>query len=85
MHRCFLIPELVEQICEEVNNSNTGGKDRKTLVALAQTRKLFQEPALNLVWHTLESFEPVVKCLPSDMWELKEDRGVFVLVSLLES
>lgn len=85
MHRCFLVPELVQHICEEINNSRARGRARKTLVALAQTRKLFQEPALNLVWHTLERLEPLVKCLPSDVWELRKTHGgVFVLVSLLD-
>ncbi|KAJ3514666.1 hypothetical protein NMY22_g14661 [Coprinellus aureogranulatus] len=39
-------------------------------MALAARR--FTEPALDVRWHTIWSFMPIIACLPADLWTLKD-------------
>ncbi|KAJ7622703.1 hypothetical protein B0H17DRAFT_1289823 [Mycena rosella] len=64
MHRGLRIPEVVELICGEAKFS--------TLVALAQTCQALQPPALSVLWRDQSDLMPLLKCLPSDLWELEE-------------
>lgn len=75
MHRCLLIPEMVHLICEEIDA--TPGQSL-TLISLAGTCQFFKDPALNLLWATLPSILPLVKCLPSNVWSAKpyQERGI---------
>lgn len=41
----------------------------KTLVALALSCRALSEPALDLIWSTLPSLVPLVRTLPSDLWQ----------------
>lgn len=79
-HRCLLIPEIVQLISGEVDTSFHGVEKRKALSALAQTCRSFQEPALNLLWHTLHSIKPLIMCMPSNLWKLKKKERVEYLV-----
>ncbi|KAG1777764.1 hypothetical protein EV702DRAFT_1100692 [Suillus placidus] len=49
----------------------------RTLPALASTCRAFEHPALNALWRDLQSVEPLVKCLPSDLFSI--DQGCVVL------
>ncbi|KAJ7131623.1 hypothetical protein C8R46DRAFT_658505 [Mycena filopes] len=63
MHRSWQIPEVVDLIC--------GVADFPTLAALAQTCQAFQPPALALLWEKQTDFLRLLKCMPSDVWELE--------------
>ncbi|KAF9465369.1 hypothetical protein BDZ94DRAFT_1320423 [Collybia nuda] len=73
MHRCLLIPEIVRLICSEVDRSFVGAERRRTVKALAQTCRLFQEPALDILWRKLDSLTPLIKCIPSGLWGLERE------------
>ncbi|KAJ7794876.1 hypothetical protein B0H14DRAFT_3556183 [Mycena olivaceomarginata] len=62
MHRGLLIPEVVELIC--------GVADFPTLSSLAQTCQTFQPPALAVLWETQFGLMQLLKCMPSDLWEV---------------
>jgi hypothetical protein len=64
MHRGLHIPEVVELIC--------GVAEFSTLAALAQTCQAFQPPALSVLWRDQSDWMQLLKCLPSDLWELIE-------------
>ncbi|KAG2342864.1 hypothetical protein BDR05DRAFT_963668 [Suillus weaverae] len=49
---------------------------RKSLPALASTCRAFKHPALNALWRDLQSVEPLVKCLPSDLFSIVQGRVV---------
>jgi hypothetical protein len=49
---------------------------RRSLPALASTCRAFKHPALNALWRDLQSMEPLVKCLPSDLFSIDEDDRV---------
>ncbi|KAG1906734.1 uncharacterized protein F5891DRAFT_941305 [Suillus fuscotomentosus] len=44
--------------------------ERVTLPALASACRAFQSPALNVLWRDLHSMEPLVRCLPTDLFRL---------------
>jgi hypothetical protein len=47
-----------------------------TLPALASACRAFQSPALNVLWRDLHSVEPLLRCLPADLFGF--DRGCTV-------
>ncbi|KAF6753330.1 hypothetical protein DFP72DRAFT_902766 [Ephemerocybe angulata] len=71
MNRCLLIHEILCAICDNLEDSE--------LVSAALTTKAFLEPALNSLWRELDSFRPIVSCLPpmDDIWVVKEGPSSF--------
>ncbi|KAG1781719.1 hypothetical protein EV702DRAFT_603098 [Suillus placidus] len=47
-----------------------------SLPALASTCRAFERPALNILWMDLQSPEPLIKCLPSDLFSIDRERLV---------
>jgi hypothetical protein len=60
MHPALRILEVIDNISLHVGNGS--------LPALASTCRAFENPALNVLWRNLESVEPIVKCLPSELF-----------------
>ncbi|KIK37254.1 hypothetical protein CY34DRAFT_93075 [Suillus luteus UH-Slu-Lm8-n1] len=60
MHPALRILEVLDNISLYVG--------QKSLPALASTCRAFENPALNVLWRNLESVEPIVKCLPSELF-----------------
>lgn len=48
----------------------------KSLPALASTCRIFERPALDVLWKNLQSVEPLVKCLPSDLFGTELSYGI---------
>ncbi|KAG2085475.1 hypothetical protein BD769DRAFT_1618516 [Suillus cothurnatus] len=70
--RCMvMIPELQWKIFQLVHDTLVGSMKKKTLLALALTCKSFSGLALDLLWKKLNSFEPLIRCLPQSLWERK--------------
>ncbi|KAF6764226.1 hypothetical protein DFP72DRAFT_871162 [Ephemerocybe angulata] len=63
MNLCLGVAEIQSLICENL--------DRKSAFAMALTGQVFLEPALNEIWHTVDSFRPLIDCLPDDLWIAK--------------
>ncbi|KAF6753228.1 hypothetical protein DFP72DRAFT_902267 [Ephemerocybe angulata] len=63
MNQCLGVAEIQSLICENL--------DRKSALAMALTAHAFLEPALNEIWHTVDSFRPLIACLPEDLWIAK--------------
>ncbi|KAG1791199.1 uncharacterized protein HD556DRAFT_1445465 [Suillus plorans] len=57
--------------------------ERGTLPALASACLAFQGPALNVLWRDLHSVEPLVRCLPTDLFSF--DRGCTALRKPLDN
>lgn len=65
-------------------------RDTQTLASLARTAKIFLEPALDALWSRIPGIGPLLRLLPSDLWEIhqvvvsdSEERGpLYVLVCL---
>ncbi|KAF9220210.1 hypothetical protein BS17DRAFT_350295 [Gyrodon lividus] len=80
MHPCLNIAEIQERIFEYVRGPvlyegkldyrqrRTISTARRSLAALARTCNSFTEPALDLLWYDLDTFEPLLRSLPSDIW-----------------
>ncbi|KAF6749338.1 hypothetical protein DFP72DRAFT_545480 [Ephemerocybe angulata] len=63
MNQCLGVAEIQSLICENL--------DRKSAFAMALTAHAFLEPALNEIWRTVDSFRPLIDCLPDDLWTAK--------------
>ncbi|KAF8062193.1 hypothetical protein FPV67DRAFT_1654822, partial [Lyophyllum atratum] len=69
MHPCLRIPEILSTIFQNVidrQNWKTPFSGSQTLLNLALTCKLFKEPALDVLWHTIQALQPLIRCLPAD-------------------
>ncbi|KAG1784567.1 uncharacterized protein HD556DRAFT_1451650 [Suillus plorans] len=53
----------------EVIHTVSSHAEHGTLPALASTCHAFQSPALDVLWRNLQSVEPLVKCLPTDLFD----------------
>ncbi|KAF9448667.1 hypothetical protein P691DRAFT_32469 [Macrolepiota fuliginosa MF-IS2] len=84
MHHCLSIPEIFQLISEQVHWCWDGDSGPHPLVSLACTCRAWSEIALDELWCTIDTFTPLVKCMPRDLWRL-EDRLVVLNRSLLTS
>ncbi|KAG1887071.1 hypothetical protein F4604DRAFT_1719966, partial [Suillus subluteus] len=65
MHAALGNLEVIYTICSHTK--------LRSLSALASTCRAFERPALNILWRDLQSLEPLIKCLPCDLFST--DRG----------
>ncbi|KDQ62110.1 hypothetical protein JAAARDRAFT_189482 [Jaapia argillacea MUCL 33604] len=65
MHRCLKIREVLTNIFQYC--PITTYPEQNTLVSLACTCRDFHEPALDLLWHTLEDLVPLLRNMPADL------------------
>lgn len=83
MHNCLRVAELFDRICrlaivsEGHNEWPTAGMS--TLAALCRTCHLFHEPALNILYKSLESLRPLLSCLPTTII-LTEEKAIIVSI-----
>ena len=80
MHRCLQIQEPLSIVFEYVHIPRKALEDdplsASSLARLARTCKAFQDPALDILWHSQYSLVPLLKCLPRDAWAWKEGKFV---------
>ena len=69
MHRCLQIQELLSIIFRYV-------RIQETLARIARTCTDFQDPALNMLWHSQSILLPLYECLPQDAWVIKKKKLV---------
>lgn len=58
--RVFYLPEVLRMLCDELNE--------KDLLSAALTSRTFSEPALDRIWRNIRSLDPIIACLPEDLW-----------------
>jgi hypothetical protein len=76
MHRCLSILEILDLICDnlDVSISVAGPSPRlRTLANLARTCTLFSGPALDALWRTQNSLNPLFGVMPDDLFEPVHD------------
>lgn len=72
--------ELVDAICYHC--------DKTALRSLAVSCLAISDSALNVLWYSISSIAPLIRCMPDDLWEeseASEDRPLRVLVTILEA
>ncbi|KAJ7062594.1 hypothetical protein C8F01DRAFT_1368361 [Mycena amicta] len=79
MHRCLQIPEIAWQVAGHVPESH-----RKTLLALALTCRLFQDPTLDQLWHDpgADTLQYLIACFPPGVMTASLVAGKFVVTLL---
>ncbi|KAG2361191.1 hypothetical protein BDR07DRAFT_1359286 [Suillus spraguei] len=75
MHPALQNSDIIYTICLYIHH--------RSLPALASTCRIFERPALDVLWRNLQSVEPLVKCLPSDLFGT--ELGSTVLVKPLDT
>ncbi|KAJ6476210.1 hypothetical protein C8R45DRAFT_934823 [Mycena sanguinolenta] len=85
MDRALGIVEVVEMICEELGTEDSelgtefdlnllSPKWRCDLARLARTSTIFLHPALNVLWRHQGTILNLLRCMPSDVWDIKITR-----------
>ena len=64
MHACLNVDEIVRLIARELVASEA----KATAVALAGSRKRFEDTVLDVLWETQVQPLPLLKSLPGDVW-----------------
>ncbi|KAF6741767.1 hypothetical protein DFP72DRAFT_229186 [Ephemerocybe angulata] len=67
MHQCLRIPEVVRNICDCLAQSH--------LLSVALTSRTLLESALDSIWESIITFDPIIACLPADLWRKDEVEG----------
>ncbi|KAH7924922.1 hypothetical protein BV22DRAFT_1034622 [Leucogyrophana mollusca] len=84
MHRSLQIPEILEIVISKLFEphaneivgdwySDYNCEVRASLARLARTCCTFRDPALDVLWSSLKSFDPLIRCLPRDLWMHDDD------------
>ncbi|KAH9932319.1 uncharacterized protein B0H18DRAFT_1115985 [Fomitopsis serialis] len=66
--RLLAISEVLIQVAEDAD-------DKFTVASLARTCRDFCSPALDVLWRSQVGLANIVKCMPPDLWEIREDGG----------
>ena len=61
-NHCLRVAEIVQMVVDEVSGS-------ADLAHLARASRSFQEPALNKLWKTVVGLEPLLRTLPTNLYE----------------
>ncbi|KAJ7026855.1 hypothetical protein C8F04DRAFT_1123937, partial [Mycena alexandri] len=81
MHRCWLIPEMLQMICSHLPPGLSPNAMSAALAALARTSRVFQGPAIDILWRKQYTLLHFLKCMPSDLFSFRyvgPDRNVTV-------
>ncbi|KAH7922174.1 hypothetical protein BV22DRAFT_1037812 [Leucogyrophana mollusca] len=85
MHRSLQIPEILDAIISKIYEPPSADElldywdddyslgVRVSLARLARTCRTFRDPALDVLWSFLKSFDPLIRCLPQDLWMHDDD------------
>jgi len=65
MDQFLQLPELIRWVC-------TRAEENTDLLQLALSSRMWLEPALDCLWNAIDSFDPLVACLPRDLWREEE-------------
>ncbi|KAJ7830514.1 hypothetical protein B0H14DRAFT_1196736 [Mycena olivaceomarginata] len=95
MHRALKIVEVVEMICGQLDaqldnplsNRWYQHASRSSLARLARTSTTFLDPALNVLWRHRGTLVHLLKCMPSDVWnidipETRDDEDDVILIDV---
>jgi hypothetical protein len=95
MHRALKIVEVVEMICGQLDaqldnplsNRWYQHASRSSLARLARTSTTFLDPALNVLWRHQGTLVHLLKCMPSDVWDIdipetRDDEDDVILIDV---
>ncbi|KIJ69504.1 hypothetical protein HYDPIDRAFT_165024 [Hydnomerulius pinastri MD-312] len=80
MHRVLWIKEVVYNICWFLGDQAGDKPDNVTLARLARTCRFFHDPALTHLYNCTSISQLIMRCLPKDLWMLKDQYVYFVRV-----
>ncbi|KII86311.1 hypothetical protein PLICRDRAFT_43905 [Plicaturopsis crispa FD-325 SS-3] len=84
MHPCLETFDILLLICTSVRDDEAGSGTEgthPTLASLARTCRAFHEVASDLLWEEQMGVQPLIKCMPPDLWhEERLESGEIQLV-----
>ena len=69
MHPCLTVDEVVRNIANLFHS-----KEAKSLLCLGLACRAFYDPAMDVLWRSLRSIDPLLRCLPRDVIANTSDR-----------
>ncbi|KII86179.1 hypothetical protein PLICRDRAFT_280623 [Plicaturopsis crispa FD-325 SS-3] len=76
MNRCLRISDITSLVCSELLDAH-GRASLGDLARLARTCRALCDPALDILWRTLWSLNPLICTLPADLWESTESENAY--------
>ncbi|KAJ6505660.1 hypothetical protein C8R47DRAFT_1037617 [Mycena vitilis] len=75
MHTALQIPEILDLICLEVDTDDDSlgtprSGSKQTLARLARVCRMFERPALDVLWREQEDLRNLLACMPADLWSI---------------
>ncbi|KAJ3520360.1 hypothetical protein NMY22_g12792 [Coprinellus aureogranulatus] len=83
----FQCTELVLEVAQNLSNIESEQSRQTSLQAMALTSKACFMPVMEILWKHITGLEPILRCLPDDIWYCEEDheaRGTLVPNSLVQ-
>ncbi|KAF5361643.1 hypothetical protein D9758_007301 [Tetrapyrgos nigripes] len=71
MHHCLQVVEILQNIFKFLRADHDA--QLGTLANLALTCRTFQEPALDALWWSISSLDPLRRLMPDDLWDRVEN------------
>ncbi|KIM41244.1 hypothetical protein M413DRAFT_144907 [Hebeloma cylindrosporum] len=78
MHHCLHIEEILGRIFEFVLYDVVGTLktyDKRSVLALSKTCRIFHMPALQVLWKNLFNAVPLLLTMPDDLWQVEDADG----------
>ncbi|KAJ7471647.1 hypothetical protein B0H11DRAFT_1919493 [Mycena galericulata] len=82
MHRGLRILEIADMICAQAGAEGLLPLPKgsaRDLSALARTCTTLCNPALDVLWRSKDTIVNLLRCMPSDLWEINADKDVYGL------
>ncbi|KAL4249407.1 hypothetical protein ABKN59_007981 [Abortiporus biennis] len=76
MHRVFQVPEILNLVLKFIAGSSEDYESPSIFLSVARTCKLFEEPALEHLWHTQSSLVPLLRCAPNAFEEKQNQEAL---------
>ncbi|KAH7915704.1 hypothetical protein BJ138DRAFT_1176321 [Hygrophoropsis aurantiaca] len=93
MHRCLLILEIVQSILSMIGQpKDERGRSRdpeelqemqQCAAQIARTCRALYDPAMDILYRELLTIEPLIKCLPRDLWKIDSVNQVLIFCRAL--
>lgn len=72
MHHALYIEEIVREVAAYVDC-------REDQLSMSLACRVFNDPAMDTLWHTLRSMQRLVHCLPHELLEDEQEQGRWIV------
>lgn len=84
MHRCLEIHDIVCLLCDALDEVAPWEEASSNFLNMALTCRGFLDPGLNMLWKSITNLDPIISCLPGNLWKTTNFREDNYLVTVLD-